>query len=282
MNIGIIIPAHNEASFLENMLVSLLQQSKKPYQIIVVDDNSTDTTQQILNKFPEIIRIYRKSTDIRLPGAKVVEAFNEGLLHLSEQVDIICKFDADLIFPENYLQILEENYLNTPRLGMFGGVCSIEKQGRWVVENLTNEDHLRGPIKSYRKTCFEQIGGLKTAMGWDTADELLARYNKWEVKVDKELIVKHLRPTASAYNPKALYLQGGMFYRLHYGFWLTLIASLKLAFRKRKPLLFTEYMQGYYKAQKEKQPYLVDDSQGKWIRAYRWRGIWQRFKFFSF
>ncbi len=113
-------------------------------------------------------------------------------------------------------------------------------------------------------------------MGWDTADELLARYNNWEVKTDKTLIVKHLRPTGDAYNSKAQYLQGGMFYRLRYGFILTFIASAKLSFNKRKFKLFKEYLQGYFKAKHENQPFLVSEKEGKWIRNYRWKGIFKK------
>ena len=102
----------------------------------------------------------------------------------------------------------------------------IEKDGKWLKENLTNKNHLRGALKSYRKECFEAIGGLKEAMGWDTVDELLAQYHGWELLVVEDLVVKHLRPTASRYNPQAQYMQGGMFYRLRYGecsrFWQAL------------------------------------------------------------
>lgn len=281
MKIGIIIPAHNEAEFLSITLDSLLKQTKKPHQIIVVDDNSTDETASILKKYEQenaiIKMVSRSSSAIRLPGAKIVQAFNEGLQYLDNQVDIICKFDADLIFPENYLEEIAHHYAQNPNLGMCGGFCSIEKNGKWEIENLTNDDHLRGPIKSYRKACFKAIGGLKIAMGWDTIDELLSRYHQWEVKTDKNLIVKHLRPTGNAYNPQAQYLQGGMFYRLRYGFFLTIIASVKLSFRKGKFYLFKEYLQGYFKAKREKQPFLVTPKEGKWVRNYRWKNILYKF-----
>ena len=141
---------------------------------------------------------------------------------------IICKFDADLIFPNDYIEKINKYYEENSNIGMSGGVCSIKKEDNWVIENLTSNKHLRGGIKSYRKSCFDNIGGLKIAMGWDTIDELLAQYNNWEVKVDTNLVVKHLRPTASTYSNKSKYMQGGMFYRIRYGFILSMIASIKL------------------------------------------------------
>jgi len=50
MNIGIIIPAYNEADSIELTLESLLKQSFPAYQIIVVDDGSTDATAEIVSR----------------------------------------------------------------------------------------------------------------------------------------------------------------------------------------------------------------------------------------
>ena len=280
LRFGIIIPAHNEGDILAQTLDSLLGQTLPAHSIVVIDDNSTDHTAAIVadycRRFPQVKTLYRSSSVQRLPGAKIVQAFNAGL-PLVGQVDIICKYDADLIFPPNYLETLQTYYLQNPQLGMCGGVCSIEKEGKWLKENLTNKNHLRGALKSYRKECFEAIGGLKEAMGWDTVDELLAQYHSWELLVVEDLVVKHLRPTASRYNSQAQYMQGGMFYRLRYGEVLSFLASAKLAYKKRSLRLFWDYMKGYFKAKKEKQPFLVTPEEGKWIRAYRWRHIKRKF-----
>jgi hypothetical protein len=38
------------------------------------------------------------------------------------------------------------------------------KNGEWILENLTDKDHIRGAFKAYQKACFKQMGGLKAAM----------------------------------------------------------------------------------------------------------------------
>lgn len=280
MRFGIIIPAHNEADYLPKTLDSLLEQTYLHHQIIIVNDNSTDDTQKIssfyADKYSIIKVIYRDSQEERMPGGKIVQAFNAGLKYL-ENVDIICKFDADLIFPNDYIDKINKYYEENSNIGMCGGVCSIKKGNNWVIENLTSNKHLRGGIKSYRKSCFDNIGGLKIAMGWDTIDELLAQYNNWEVKVDTNLIVKHLRPTASTYSNKSKYMQGGMFYRIRYGFILSMIASIKLAYKKKSISLLFDYIKGYFKASKNKESYLVTENEGKWIRKYRWKNIFHKF-----
>jgi len=280
MRFGIVIPAHNEGDILALTLDSLLNQHYPAHQIIVVDDNSSDNTAKVLAaycaKYPQVKQLYRSSSAYRLPGAKIVQAFYAGL-PLLEQVEVICKFDADLIFPPDYLQKLHQYYTQHPKLGMCGGVCSIEKQGKWLREELTDKNHLRGALKSYRRECFEDISGLRQAMGWDTVDELLAQYYGWEVLVDNTLQVKHLRLTASRYNSQTQYMQGGMFYRLRYGMILSFLASAKLAYKKQSFRLFWDYIKGYFKAKKGKQDFLVTPEEGKWIRAYRWRNIKKKF-----
>ncbi|MGB5942051.1 MAG: glycosyltransferase [Leeuwenhoekiella sp.] len=273
----IIIPAFNEVKFIGQTLRSLAEQTLKPKKILVVDDGSTDTTVAILQEFSakyDFIGYIEKGGDAHhLPGSKVVQAFNYGLKTLNSDFDIICKFDADLIFPKDYLQTLAEHFKENPKAGMVGGFCHVEKNGNWELENLTNKDHIRGALKAYRKSCFDQIGGLKPAMGWDTLDELLAQYHGWEILTDETLAVKHLKPTGATYSAKAKYKQGTAFYQMRYGFRLTAIASAKLAMRKKSLQFFKDYMAGYFKSKKENKPFLVTEEEGKFIRGLRWRKI---------
>ncbi len=275
MDIYIIIPAHNEERYISHTLESLVSQTLLPKKIVVVNDNSTDDTEDIINNFRNnynfITQVKINSSQDHLPGSKVINAFYEGYKDVDSNYDIICKFDADLIFPSDYLEKMISHFNNTNQIGMVGGFCYIEKNKKWVLENLTNKDHIRGALKAYRKSCFENIGGLKRAMGWDTIDELLAQYHGWQIKTDSSLKVKHLKPTGNTYNSKAKYKQGEAFYRIRYGFWITLIASLKLAILKKQPRLIIDYLLGFFKAQK--QSFLVSKEEGKFIRKLRWRSI---------
>ncbi len=277
MKIAIIIPAYNEADLISKTLDSLLAQTYKAETIIVVDDGSTDRTPEVVTsyteKHPEIQLIQKNSEAAHLPGSKVVQAFNYGLKRLESQYDLLCKFDADLIFPENYLEIVKNAFESNEKLGIYGGFCYVERDGNWELENLTNKDHIRGALKCYRKACFEAIGGLKTAMGWDTLDELLAQYHGWEVATNQDLHVKHLKPTGHTYSARAKYKQGEAFYSMRYGFLLTSIASAKLAMRKKSFKLFKDYLSGYFKAKQKNLPYQVTEAEGQFIRELRWKNI---------
>lgn len=281
MNYYIIIPAHNEEKYISRTLESLVNQSVLPSKVLVVNDNSTDNTGKIAlefaKKYPFTTVITTTSEAIHLPGSKVIQAFQKGLETLDEEYDFIVKADADLIFPKEYFETIIKHFKSDESVGMAGGFAYIEKNSDWILENLTDKDHIRGAFKAYRKKCFQDIGGLKAAMGWDTVDELLCKFYNWKVMTDETLKVKHLKPTGANYNKIARYKQGEAFYALGYGFFITAIAAAKLAFMKRKPLLFLDYIKGFWKAKSEKKPLLVSLEQAKFIRNYRCKKMKERF-----
>ena len=275
MKYYIIIPAHNEADFIALTLKSIVSQTVVPSKVVVVNDNSTDETAAIVEGFIKnnsyISLVNKTSEAIHMPGSKVIQAFHKGFETIDSEYDIIVKLDADLILPDNYFETILNHFKSDSKIGMAGGFAYIEKNGDWILENLTDKDHIRGAFKAYRKECFLQIGNLKPAMGWDTVDELLCKFYGWKVITDTTLKVEHLKPTGANYNKTARFKQGEAFYSIGYGFFITSIASMKLAFLKRKPLLFLDYIQGFWRAKLNKKPLLVSEEQAKFIRKYRWK-----------
>ncbi|WP_456440912.1 glycosyltransferase [Psychroserpens sp.] len=278
----IVIPAHNEEDSIALNLESLINQTLVPKRIVVVNDNSTDNTQLIVQKFTEthkfISLVNNTSSEKHLPGAKIVNAFYKGYETLDDNYDIICKYDADLIFSENYLEQLAIHFNTDIKLGMAAGFCYIESNKQWVLENLTRKDHIRGALKAYRKACFLDIGKLKSSIGWDTVDELLAKYHSWNIMTDESLQVKHLKPTGLSYNKNSKYLQGEALYKMRYGVIITLITALKMSLKKRSFTVFNNYMKGYFKAKGSNLEYLVTKDEGTFIRKLRWKGIFEKLK----
>jgi len=278
MKYYVVIPAHNEEGFLADTLNSVLRQSLQPQKVILVNDNSTDGTEGIIDQFLVLSSIFEKlntlSSTEHMPGSKVINAFHKGLNLLDENYDFIVKLDADVILPDNYFEKIAYIFKGQPKVGIAGGfVYEKDTEGNWQLNHPMDKNHVRGAFKAYSKGCFNAIGGLRNAMGWDTVDELLAAYHDYEIYTDDTLKVKHLRPTGNAYNQKAKLLQGKAMYTMRYGFWITVIASLKMAFKQRKPKAFLDNMYGYLEAQKEKKPFLVTQEEGKFIRRLRWQNI---------
>ena len=78
----IVIPAHNEENFIELTLQSLIKQSLPPSKVVVVDDNSTDTTASIVTNLAKqyswISLVSNTSSEAHLPGGKIIDAFYKG------------------------------------------------------------------------------------------------------------------------------------------------------------------------------------------------------------
>jgi len=281
MNISIVIPTHNEERFISLTLQSLVEQTVQPNKVVVVNDNSTDGTQNIVDqfssKYPFINSVQFNSQAENVPGSKVINAFYAGFETLHDEYDIICKFDADLIFPKNYLESILSSFKNDASYGMAGGFCYIVKNGSPILENLTSKSHIRGALKAYRKECFNEIGGLKKSIGWDTVDELLAQFHGWKIVTDSTLHVIHLKPTGASYSKISKYKQGEAFYKMRYGLILTHIASLKLAIKKKSPIFYLNCIQGYYQAKARNDSYIVSVEEGKFIREFRWKNIKNKF-----
>lgn len=276
MRYYVIIPAHNEADLIHNTLNSLLNQTLLPQKVIVVNDNSTDNTGQIVTAYAkkhEVIQqvdTFSASTE-HMPGSKVVHAFTKGLAFIDSNYDFIVKLDADLILPNNYFERIKTIFSSDATIGIAGGfIYELNKQQEWQKNHPMNKDHVRGAFKAYSKACFKAIDGPKPAIGWDTVDELLAAFHGFRTYTDDSLKVKHLRPTGKAYNTKAKYLQGQAMYTMRYGFWITLIASLKMAIKQRKGIAFKDNMKGYFEAKKNNLDFIVTSTEGKYIRKLRW------------
>jgi len=133
MKFLIVIPTHNEEKNILFCLESLKNQTFRDYEIVVVNDGSTDKTEEVVSAFISDPMISDKFSILNLeksehePGAKVVRTFNKGLATADlSRFDIICKFDADIIFPENYLKKINALYEENPKAGMVSGIVKIK------------------------------------------------------------------------------------------------------------------------------------------------------------
>jgi len=283
MNYYVIIPAHNEEAFLADTLRSVQQQTLPPKKVVVVNDNSTDGTESIIDDFAKadslFIKLNTASSIEHLPGRKVINAFNKGLEELDHSYDFLVKLDADIILPHIYFEQIAAIFQRHPKVGIAGGFAyEKDNLGEWKLNHPMNKDHVRGAFKAYTQACFQAIDGLKNAMGWDTVDELLAQYHGFEVFTEASLQVKHLRPTGKAYNKKARLLQGEAMYTMGYGFLLSCIASLKMAVKQGNLNVLFHNLNGFFKAKTKNLPYLVSREEAKFIRSLRWRNIGKKLR----
>lgn len=198
----VITPVRDEQEHLRHTLDCMLQQTILPIEWVIVNDGSTDGTGDIIDeyssRYPWIRGIHRQNRGFRKPGGGVVEAFNEGYESLqTADWDFLVKFDGDLSFEPDYFERCLRNFGSNPKLGVGGGVIC------YVTDNVkTFEEapkfHVRGATKIYRRSCWEALGGLWPAPGWDTMDEVKANSLGWTTMSFKDLHLVHHRPTGEA------------------------------------------------------------------------------------
>ena len=281
MKVCVIIPVFNEQDFIKKSVESLIDQTIKPAEVIYVNDNSTDNSKNIIKNLIgkcEWIRVIdHKSFQEHVPGSKVIEAFNFGLKNLETQFDIICKFDGDIILPKNYIEKIIEIFNEKEKVGIAGGNLYVLKNGKWIYENIAAKTHVRGPIKAYRAECFNDIKALKSSIGWDTVDVLLAQKKGWLIYTDKNLIVKHLKPTGQKYSLHSKILQGESLYKMRFGFILSILSLLKSSLNNYSLSRLFFGLIGYCISFLKQKPFIVTDEEGVYIRNFRWNVIYKKY-----
>ncbi|SDE66500.1 glycosyltransferase [Riemerella columbipharyngis] len=270
MRFLIVIPIHNEAGSILACVQSLEAQTYRDFRVVLVDDGSSDDTPKLIDDFAQChnrFSVLHLEPSEHQPGAKVVRTFYKGLDTQSlEDIEVICKFDADIIFPENYLQRLNDIYTDNDDVGMASGLLYIEHNGVWLHEAVANKNHIRGAIKSYRKECFQKMKGIRPTLGWDNIDVMLAQMYGYRVFVDRSIYVKQIRPTAYKYQSKKAEKLGEYFYNIGLDIPLAIISALKSALKNRSPKAFFVIIKTYWRQNHQHE---LTSEEIAFIRKYR-------------
>lgn len=275
MKYVIVMPAYNEEGFIGRAIESIAAQTLLPLRLVIVNDGSTDRTRALVEgyqqTYPWIQLVNNDKKEQRAAGSKVVRAFYLGYRQIQDTYDFLVKLDADLTLPAHYFERIADHFKADPKLGIAGGTIAIEENGKWVYENFSDIDHVKGAFKAYRRACFEQIGGLRASIGWDTADELLARFHGWSIQVDPALQVRHYRVLgAETGSVKIRVKVGNGMYRLRYGFFITLISAIKAGYlNKPYGLTGLAVLWGWVQSFVKRDEFIVTAEEGRFIRQFR-------------
>ena len=274
----IVSPVRDEEQYIEGTIMSVIQQTVRPVEWVIVDDGSSDGTGQIIDeyatKYPWIHAVHRTDRGQRIPGAGVVETFYDGYCRLdSADWEFIVKLDGDVGLESNYFERCFERFEEDSKLGMCGGMMYRRKNG-----NLTLEAnpifHVRGPIKLYKRECWDAIGGLIKAAGWDTVDEVQANRLGWRTKSFADLKVIHQRPTGAVQGAwqdgvkmgKAAYFSG-------YHPIFMLVKCLKRLFQKPYVVVAVAHGYGFLSAYLKRSPRVGDEALIRYTRNQQIRRL---------
>jgi len=180
MNISVIIPTYNRASLIERAVGSVLEQTFKSREIIVVDDGSTDNTAEVIKNIdsPLVKYVFRKNGG---PGA----ARNTGVKIATG--DWIAFQDSDDVWRPDKLEKQVEHIRKNPEYGLIyssyemhledgTGIVMPGKNGGMALEGnifipLLVRNTVGAPTVMVQKKLFESVGGfdetLKSLEDWD-------------------------------------------------------------------------------------------------------------------
>ncbi len=112
--ISVIIPTYNSVKTVVNSIQSLLKQSLKIYEIIIVDNASTDNTCQILHKrFGQKIRIISMNKNMGVTGGR-----NEGIKNISPKSDFVLFMDHDMVADIHMTEELMKGFKQSSVVGI--------------------------------------------------------------------------------------------------------------------------------------------------------------------
>jgi glycosyltransferase involved in cell wall biosynthesis len=197
--VSVIIPTYNSASYLPQALDSVFNQTFQDYEIIVVDDGSTDETEQVLVPYRELIKYIRKEN--RGPAS----ARNVGIKH--SKGDYIAFLDADDIWLPDKLQSQIGFMKKNPEIQVLFTDCAIfDHQGlimpsikeRYKVascvtfEELLTEHFVAMSSIIVKRSCLEEIGLFdETLIGAEDYNLYLRLARKFQFMYLDRVLVYH-------------------------------------------------------------------------------------------
>ncbi len=182
MEMGCVIPAKDEARFIENTIRAIRNQKVVPDPIIVIDDHSKDRTKIIARKAGARVidgPVHKsKSRTIR-----ICETINSGLRQLSPDFDFIIIIGADSIISNNWVNKLMDRMLANEKLVIASGMVEGGRVSRFLPRGTRM---IRG---KWWYNDWNNDGLYKEVYGWEHLPIYHAKYHGFETRQFTDILV---------------------------------------------------------------------------------------------
>ena len=184
--ISIIVPVYNTELYIRGALDTILSQTYSKFEVIVVDDGSTDNS-------PNIIREYAEKDDRIIPVHQenngVSAARNEGMQHARGEYVVF--WDSDDTFPDDALERLHDAMVETGSDCVFGGVMErdvfhdvIPKGAKYISK--------KNPIDRYDRNIIYTLSVCNKMFRMDVIRKNDLRFRKLKFLEDGDFLLRFI------------------------------------------------------------------------------------------
>lgn len=165
--ISVITPTYNRADFLPEAVRSVLDQTFKDFELLIVDDGSTDNTPEVLEPFLKDGRVLYEFQQNQGQSA----ARNRALAKARGQ--FICFLDSDNAWLPNKLEHQLEAFDQHPEVDIvYGDIVTIDEEGRelsrknmrrysgHIASHMLKDNFVSMNTTMARRYCFDEMGGM--------------------------------------------------------------------------------------------------------------------------
>ena len=138
--VTVLMPAYNAEKYIAEAISSILKQSFTNFELLIVNDGSTDGTERVINSFND-----NRIVLVNQANKGVSSALNAGLAH--SRTPYIARFDADDICHPDRLKIQYEFITTYPEYSIIGSAADyVDAAGHYIfthhpVAHLNEEIH---------------------------------------------------------------------------------------------------------------------------------------------
>jgi len=198
--VSVIIPCYNYARYLGDAIGSVLNQTYQHYEVVVVDDGSTDNTAEVAARYPGVRYIYQKNQGIsaaRNTGARhsrggflVFLDPDDMLLRTALEIGVRClKANPDCALVSGNCQFIaaDGTPIRTPQSPQ-----SVDKEHYLA---LLYFNYIWNPANvMYRREVFESVGGFDPAIGAaEDCDLYLRITRRFSMRCHGKIVAKYRR-----------------------------------------------------------------------------------------
>ena len=171
-DVSVILPVHNGGAYLGEAVDSILNQSRRNLELLLIDDHSDDAAITDLAVQDPRLKV------LESPGRGVAQAFNHGLRHATGH--FIARMDADDIALRNRLELQLQYLEDHPEIDICGGCVEIFAQQALAGGNLRYQQWLNAcrspaqihcelfiespipnPTAVFRRAAIAKLGGYQ-------------------------------------------------------------------------------------------------------------------------